>query len=71
MRYKNNVLDKLVQLETAVNRVHIQVNRGGTQDSVNESIEILSPLLIPLTPCIVNDNSIGNNIDVPVPVSIL
>ena len=41
MRYKNNVLDKLVQLETAVNRVHIQVNRGGTQDSVNESIETL------------------------------
>ena len=41
MRYKNNVLDKLVQLETAVSRVHIQVNRGGTQDSVNESIEIL------------------------------
>ena len=41
MRYKNNVLDKLVQLETAVNRVHIQVNRGGTQESVNESIEIL------------------------------
>jgi hypothetical protein len=41
MRYKNNVLDKLVQLETAVNRVNIQVNRGGTQDSVNESIEIL------------------------------
>ena len=41
MRYKNNVLDKLVQLETAVNRVHIQVNRGGTQDNVNESIETL------------------------------
>ncbi len=41
MRYKNNVLDKLVQLETAVSRVHIQVNRGGTQDSVNESIETL------------------------------
>ena len=41
MRYKNNVLDKLVQLETAVNKVHIQVNRGGTQDSVNESIETL------------------------------
>jgi hypothetical protein len=41
MRYKNNVLDKLVQLETAVNRVNIQVNRGGTQDSVNESIETL------------------------------
>jgi hypothetical protein len=41
MRYKNNVLDKLVQLESAVNKVHIQVNRGGTQDNVNESIEIL------------------------------
>ena len=41
MRYKNNVLDKLVQLETAVNRVHIQVNRGGTQDDVNQSIETL------------------------------
>ena len=41
MRYKNNVLDKLVQLETAVNRVNIQVNRGGTQDNVNESIETL------------------------------
>lgn len=41
MRYKNNVLDKLVQLETAVSRVHIQVNRGGTQDDVNQSIETL------------------------------
>ena len=41
MRYKNNVLDKLVQLETAVNRFHIQVNRGGTQDDVNQSIETL------------------------------
>jgi len=35
------VLDKLVQLESAVNRVNIQVNRGGTQDNVNESIEVL------------------------------
>ena len=41
MRYKNNVLDKLVQLESAVNKVHIQVNRGGTQDNVNQSIETL------------------------------
>ena len=41
MKYKNNILDKLVQLESAVNKVHIQVNRGGTQDNVNESIEIL------------------------------
>jgi hypothetical protein len=41
MRYKNNVLDKLVQLGTTVNRVEIQVNRGGTQSDVNQSIEIL------------------------------
>ena len=41
MRYKNNVLDKLVQLGTTVNRVEIQVNRGGSQSDVNESIERL------------------------------
>ena len=41
MKYKNNILDKLVQLESAVNKFHIQVNIGGTQDSVNASIEIL------------------------------
>ncbi len=41
MRYKNNVLDKLVQLETQVNRIDIQVNRGGTQNQVNESLEQL------------------------------
>jgi hypothetical protein len=41
MRYKNNVLDKLVQLGTTVNRVEIQVNRGGTQSDVNKSIETL------------------------------
>ena len=41
MRYKNNVLDKLVQLGTTVSRVDIQVNRGGTQDQVLESIELL------------------------------
>ena len=41
MRYKNNVLDKLVQLGTTVNRVEIQVTRGGSQNNVNESIERL------------------------------
>ena len=41
MRYKNNVLDKLVQLGTTVSRVDIQVNRGGSQNDVNESIERL------------------------------
>jgi hypothetical protein len=41
MRYKNNVLDKLVQLGTTVSRVEIQVNRGGSQSDVNESVERL------------------------------
>ncbi len=41
MRYKNNVLDKLVQLGSTVNKVEIQVNRGGTQSDVNKSIEVL------------------------------
>jgi hypothetical protein len=41
MRYKNNVLDKLTQLGTTVSRVDIQVNRGGSQNDVNESIELL------------------------------
>jgi hypothetical protein len=41
MRYKNNVLDKLVQLGTTVSRVEIQVNRGGSQNDVNESVERL------------------------------
>jgi len=41
MRYKNNVLDKLSQIDTIANRLNVQVNRGGTQDQVLESIEML------------------------------
>jgi hypothetical protein len=41
MRYKNNVLDKLVQLGTTVNRIDVQVNRGGSQNDVNDTIERL------------------------------
>lgn len=41
MRYKNNVLDRLSQIDTIANRLNIQVNRGGTQDQVIESIELL------------------------------
>ena len=41
MRYKNNVLDKLVQLNTTVNRIDVQVNRGGSQSDVNGSLERL------------------------------
>ena len=38
MRYKNNVLDRLMTLGTAVNRIDVLVNRGGTQDQVNEAL---------------------------------
>jgi hypothetical protein len=41
MRYKNNVLEKLSQIETIASRLQIQINRGGTQDQVLESIEML------------------------------
>jgi hypothetical protein len=41
MRYKNNVLDKLNQIDTIASRLQVQVNRGGTQDQVLESIEML------------------------------
>jgi hypothetical protein len=39
MRYKNNVLDRLMTLDTAVNRIGVLVNRGGTQEQVNEALE--------------------------------
>lgn len=39
MKYKNNVLDKLVQLEATVNKVQFQVNRGVDQDQTLESVE--------------------------------
>jgi hypothetical protein len=38
MKYKNNVLDKLTQLEASVNKVQFQVNRGIDQDTILESI---------------------------------
>jgi hypothetical protein len=41
MRYKNNVLEKLGQIDAITNRLNVQVNRGGTQEQVNESIEML------------------------------
>jgi DNA-binding transcriptional regulator YiaG len=41
MRYKNNVLDKLVQTEAVANRIQIQVNRNVPQDQILESVEQL------------------------------
>ncbi len=41
MRYKNNVLDKLTQLEALANKVQFQVNRNMDQDQILESIDLL------------------------------
>jgi DNA-binding transcriptional regulator YiaG len=41
MKYKNNVLDKLTQIESVVTKVQFQVNRGVDQDTILESIENL------------------------------
>lgn len=41
MRYKNNVLDKLVYLEAVVNRIQFQINRGVGQEQLLESVEQL------------------------------
>lgn len=41
MKYKNNVAEKLNQLDATVNRVKFQVNRGADQDLTLESIEDL------------------------------
>jgi hypothetical protein len=45
MRYKNNVLDKLVQTDTVVNRINLQVNRNSSQDDILASIELLKESL--------------------------
>jgi peptidoglycan hydrolase CwlO-like protein len=41
MKYKNNVAEKLVQLEATVNRIQFQVNRNADQDATLESISDL------------------------------
>ena len=41
MRYKNNVLDKLTQLDALVTKVQFQVNRGVDQDTILDSVEAL------------------------------
>ena len=41
MKYKNNVAEKLTQLDATVNRVKFQVNRGADQDLTLESIDDL------------------------------
>jgi hypothetical protein len=41
MKFKNNILDKLVQTEAIANRIQLQVNRGMSQDEVLDSVEKL------------------------------
>ena len=41
MRYKNNVLDKLNQADTLVNRLAVQVNRGHSQNEILETLTTL------------------------------
>jgi hypothetical protein len=41
MRYKNNVLDQLVHLESLVNRVQFEVGRGMDQERISETTELL------------------------------
>jgi len=41
MKFKDNVIEKLTQLESTTNRIQFQVNRGMDQDSILESIDNL------------------------------
>jgi DNA-binding transcriptional regulator YiaG len=41
MRFKNNVLDKLTQLEAVANKIQFQVNRNIDQEQLLESVDQL------------------------------
>jgi hypothetical protein len=41
MRYKNNVLDKLNQTDSLVNRLAVQVNRNVDRNEVMETLTML------------------------------
>ena len=41
MRYKNNVLDKLNQTDSLVNRLAVQVNRNMDKEEVLTTLEML------------------------------
>lgn len=45
MRYKNNVLDKLVKAEGTLMRINLEVNRGMPQDTTLKTIEELKEQL--------------------------
>jgi hypothetical protein len=41
MRYKNNVLDKLNQVDALVNKLAVQVNRNYAQNEILETLTLL------------------------------
>jgi hypothetical protein len=45
MKYKNNVLDKLVQTDAIINKIQIQINRNVSIEEVSESIGSLKDQL--------------------------
>jgi hypothetical protein len=45
MRYKNNVLDKLVKADGILMRINLQVSRGMSQDETLKTIEDLKEQL--------------------------
>ena len=46
MKYKNNVAEKLTQLEATANRIQFQVNRNADQDATLESISDLKEQIV-------------------------
>lgn len=40
MKFKNNILDKLVQVDTLVNRLAIQINRNHSKEEIVETLKI-------------------------------
>lgn len=45
MRYKNNVLDKLNQIDISVNKLQIQINRNSTKEQMSETTQLLKDLI--------------------------
>jgi hypothetical protein len=40
MRYKDNALNRITQIEASLQRIQLEVNRGMSQDKVMESLEM-------------------------------
>ena len=55
MRYKNNVLDKLVKFDTTLSKLNIQINRNESRDLMQDSIETLKEEINELRSMISNE----------------